>query len=91
MDYHEFKRHLGKAGLTAREFAELVRLNPNSLSNYSKTQTIPSHWAVAAALMGEMADKGLDFRAVLSRIEIAPKKIRGAALHTPFSGKRLEA
>lgn len=88
MDYHEFKRHLGKAGLTAREFSELVRINANSLSNYSKTQSIPSHWAVVAALMGEMAENGLDFRGVLNRLDISPKKVRGAASRGHFPARR---
>lgn len=77
MDFEEFKRHLGKAGLTTREFAELLCMNRNSISNYAATGKVPSHLAVIAALMGEMAEHRLDFRPVLSRIEITPNKPRG--------------
>lgn len=78
MNYAEFKRQLGKAGLSAREFAGLVKMNPNSVTNYKKKDTIPSHWAIVAALMGEMAENNLNFRDILARIHIIPKKIRGA-------------
>lgn len=80
MTYIEFQRHVGKAGLTVKAFADLVKMNRVSLSNYAKMDTVPSHLAVIAALMGEMADKGLNFRDVLSRIDITPKKPRGAGI-----------
>ncbi len=77
MDFEEFKRHIGKAGLTTREFAELLCMNRNSISNYAATGKVPSHLAVIAALMGEMAEQRVDFRAVLSKITITPNKPRG--------------
>lgn len=80
MTYEEFRRQLGKAGLTAKEFAELVKLNSNSITNYAKSGEVPSHLAVIAALLGEMAERKIDFRDVLSRIEIEPNKPRGAGI-----------
>ena len=78
MTYDEFLRQLGKAALNIREFAELLQMNSNSLSNYAKQGEVPSHLAVIATLMGEMAEHRLDFRGPLSRIEIPRKKPRGA-------------
>lgn len=78
MTYEEFRRQLGKAGLTTKNFAELVKLNSNSITNYAKKGEVPSHLAVIAALLGEMAERKIDFRDVLSRIEIEPNKPRGA-------------
>lgn len=46
MTYDEFKRQLGKAGLTAREFAYLIRLNPNSITNYARKGNVSSHLAI---------------------------------------------
>lgn len=80
MDYEEFRRQLGKAGLTAKDFAELVKLNCNSITNYAQCGVVPSHLAVISALLGEMAERKIDFRDVLSRIEIAPNKPRGAGI-----------
>lgn len=87
MRYEEFKRQLGKAGLTAREFADLVGLNRNSVSNFAIADVVPSHWAIVALLMGEMAEREIDFRDTLSRIEITPNKPRGAGAGT-FGGNK---
>lgn len=79
MCYDEFQRQLGKAGVTIREFAMLIKMNSNSVTNYAKSGEVPSHLAVIAALLGEMSERKIDFRSVLSRIEIEPKKPRGGA------------
>lgn len=87
MTYEEFQRHIGKAGLNIRQFAELVKMNSISLSNYGKKGEVPSHLAVIAALLGEMAERKIDYRQVLSRIDITPKKPRGAGIGK-FGGDR---
>jgi hypothetical protein len=79
MTYEEFRRQLGKAGLTIHAFADLVKMNRISLSNY-KQGDVPSHLAVIATLLGAMADGQTDFRSVLSNIEITSKKARGAGI-----------
>lgn len=86
MTYDEFLRHLGKAGLTLRQFAELVKMNRVSVSNYGKKGEVPSHLAVISALMGEMAERKIDYREVLSRIDITSKKPRGAGKVGRFGG-----
>jgi hypothetical protein len=80
MTYEEFQRQLGKAGLSVRQFADLIKMNRVSISNYGKIGEIPTHLAVIAALLGEMAEQRVDFRAVLSKIDIAPKRPRGAGI-----------
>lgn len=83
MDYNEFQRHIGKAGLRLNEFASLMQMNPVSLSNYRQKGEVPMHLAVIAVLLGEMADRGIDYRPMLSAIKITPKKSRGVE----FKGK----
>lgn len=80
MNYSEFLRQLGKAGLTISDFAEIVKMNRVSISNYSKKSEIPSHLAVIAILLGEMAERKINYREILSQISILPKKPRGAGL-----------
>lgn len=75
----EFLRQVGKSGLSVKAFAELLFMNRVSISNLSKMGEVPVHLAVIAALMGEMADKGLDFRIVLTRIKIEPRTAKGFA------------
>lgn len=78
MTYNEFQRQLGKAGLSVKEFSELIGMNRNSVSNYARQASVPSHLAIIVSLMGEMAEQGLDFRSVVGRLEVSPKKARGA-------------
>lgn len=88
MTYEEFKRHLGKAGATAYEFADLTKMNRNSVTNCSQKAEVPSHLAVIVALMGEMAENNLDFRGILSRIEIKTKRPRGGAAQGRFGNSK---
>jgi hypothetical protein len=78
MKYDEFKRHVGKAGLTLAGFADLLNMNRASLSNYNKVGKVPDNLAVIAVLLGGMADAGLDFRSSISKVGIERKKERGA-------------
>jgi hypothetical protein len=77
MTYDEFTRQIGKAGISIREFARLVKMNHNSVTNCAQRGEVPSHLGVIAALMGEMAENRLDFRATLAKIDILPKQPRG--------------
>lgn len=88
MNYEEFRRQLGKAGITAREFGEVLKLHPKSITNYSQQGEVPSHLAVIVTLMGEMAEHGMDYRSALSRIQIAPNKPRGGAMKGSFGGTK---
>jgi len=90
MCYDEFQRQLGKAGITIREFSMLIKMNSNSVTNYAKSGVVPSHLAVIASLLGEMAERKIDFRDVLSKIEIEPKKPRGTGTGR-FGGVKLDA
>jgi transcriptional regulator with XRE-family HTH domain len=88
MTYSAFLVDLGKAGLTVRAFADLLGMNRNSVSNYARADEVPRHLALTAALFAEMNVQGLDFRAVAQRIDMAPKKPRGAAKPGRFGGER---
>src|SRR5262245_5344641 len=88
MTYDEFQRQVYKAGLTLVEFAELTRMNRISLSNRKKIGDVPSHWAVTAVLIAEMAERKIDFQKLLSEIQIEPKKPRGAGKRGKFGGDR---
>ena len=78
MTYQEFQRQIGKAGLTICQFAELIKMNRASISNYAQKGTVPSHLAVISVLLGEMAEHQINFHEILSKIEISRKKPRGS-------------
>lgn len=86
MTYHEFSRHLGKAGITVKEFALLLKKHPNSLTNNAQKNRIPNEIGVIAALIGEMADKKIDFKSVIGELEIIKRKARGSAEVGKFGG-----
>ncbi len=88
MNYKEFRRQLGKAGLTNKAFAELVKINSNSITNYKKDGDVPSHWAIVALLMGVLADNKIEFKDALNGIEIEPNKVRGNAAKGRFGGSK---
>jgi hypothetical protein len=69
MNYEEFQRHIGKAGLKLYEFAHLMGMNPTSVTN-KRARGVPRHLAVIAVHLGEMADRGIDFHALLARNDI---------------------
>lgn len=77
MDYEEFRRHLGKAGLTNKAFAELLSINEKSITNMAQKPEIPNHYAVIALLMGELADNGIEFKEKVLNLELKLAKPRG--------------
>ena len=86
MTYDEFKRQLGKAGLSVKNFAGLIKQHPNSITNYAAQGEIPPHLAIIVALMGHMADNGLDYRAALQQVEFDASKPRGSSVKGKFGG-----
>jgi transcriptional regulator with XRE-family HTH domain len=88
MPYAEFLNELLRAGLSVRAFAELIGMNPNSISNYARDGALPTHLALIAVLMAELSEKGIDYRRVVAKVEPAPKKPRGGARRGHFGGDR---
>ena len=69
MPYTEFQRLVGKAGLSIKEFAALLDMKPNSITNYSKQGVVPTHIAVIVALISTMKDEGLDFYPLFEKVK----------------------
>lgn len=51
MGYDAFLRDLARASLSIRAFAELIGMNPNSVSNYARSGEVPDKLAIIAALV----------------------------------------
>lgn len=87
MPYAEFLAELERAGLSVRGFADLIGMNPNSITNYAGRGELPQHIALNAVLVAEMAAGGLDYRGAIAKV--APtKKPRGATRPGHFGGDR---
>ncbi|WP_447952381.1 XRE family transcriptional regulator [Sphingopyxis chilensis] len=78
MNYEQFVDELAGAGLSVRAFADLVGMNPNSITNYAHKE-VPSHLAIIAVLLAEMSNQRIDFRKALQKVEPVAKKPRGGA------------
>lgn len=71
MQYEEFRRQIGKAGLTNKAFAGLLDLNPASISNIkSKGGEVPYQLALIASFMADYKDRGIDFMAVIDKCRV---------------------
>lgn len=86
MTYTEFLAELDQAALSVREFAALLQMNPNSVSNYARSGEVPTHFAVIAALLAELRRNGINHQPVFSRLRIAAKRSRGGAERGRFGG-----
>lgn len=86
LTYDAFIAELNKAGLTVRRFAELMSMQPNSVSNNKKSGDIPLHLGVIASLLAEMASHDIDYAPIFERLEPSRKKPRGAARAGKFAG-----
>jgi len=73
MDYASFKRHLGKAELKIGDFARLVGVSANSISNYASKGDVPQTHALLAVCFGEIRDAGGSIKEILARYGALPK------------------
>lgn len=80
MTYDEFQQQISKTGLKLNEFADLVKMHPASIYSCAKKGGVPSHLAIIATLLAEMAERGIDYREIIGKIEITAKKPRGASI-----------
>lgn len=88
MTYDNFLAELGKAGLSIRAFAELVGMNPNSVSNYASIGEAPRHLSLIAVLLAEMNVHGLNFQTAIGRVRANRKKPRGGGAPGRFGGDK---
>ena len=86
MVYADFIARLEKIGLSVRGFAELIGMNPNSVSNYARKGELPSHLALIVVLVVAVGEMGGDYRRIISTVGVTPKKPRGRGRHGQFGG-----
>ena len=88
MTYDDFLGELNKAGLSVKRFADLLGMQPNSISNNKKRGEVPMHLALIASLLAEMSVCKLDYESVMTRVKPAKKRPRGAAIDGRFAGEK---
>lgn len=88
MDYSTFQQNIKEAGLSIADMARLLKQHPNSITNYSHLGYVPSHLAVIAVLVRELASNGIPFVSILEGLELKPKAGRGRPLASATRGRR---
>lgn len=88
MTYEAFVAELSRAGLTIREFADLLGMRPNSITNNRKRGEVPDHLAVIAALLSELRLAGTQVEPVFARLGLSKKRPRGGATPGRFAGDK---
>lgn len=88
MTYDAFVAELSRAGLTIREFADLLGMRPNSITNNRKRGEVPDHLAVIAALLSELRRTGVQVEPVFARLGLSKKRHRGSATPGRFAGDK---
>jgi hypothetical protein len=73
--YAEFRRHLGKAGMTINQFAAYLGVRPASVSNHSKSGVVPRNYAIIAILLGDAADRGVNGPKLLGSFGVFPQTV----------------
>ena len=76
MNYEELTRNIAKAGLDIKEFAELIKANPNSITNLKSKEKMPKNIAIVAVLLGEMKEAKLPFKDYLNSLDLEEQKAR---------------
>lgn len=60
MTYQEFQIELLEMGLTIKELANLIGMNPNSITNYKSKEVIPLNLAITVSLISSLKSNGID-------------------------------
>lgn len=85
MNYEEFRRHLGKAGVTNKRFAELLGMNEKSIANMASKGVVPNHVAALSLLMGLLADNHIPFKERLEKEGFVKSEPRGKGFKTKLA------
>ncbi|MEP3435568.1 MAG: XRE family transcriptional regulator [Hoeflea sp.] len=86
LTYAEFIAELDRTSLSIREFADLIGMRPNSISNYASTGEVPGHLGLIATLLCELKSHGLPFEDAVARAGPTNKRSRGRGRPGRFGG-----
>ncbi len=63
--------------MSVAQFASLIGVHPRSVSNHAASGAVPQTYAAIAVLMGDAADRAIDFKEALERFGL--RMIKGRA------------
>ena len=69
MSYRELKMYIARAGLTIREFAELLDMHPTSITNIKQKGCVPKKIAMIASLIVLLIESEVKIDDIKKRIK----------------------
>lgn len=69
MTYSEFQTELINSGLSIKDFASLIGMHPNSVTNYKSKGVLPLNLSIIVALISELKGKGIDPEPIIEQVK----------------------
>ena len=69
MKYEAFKVELKRAKLSVKAFAEILDMNPTSITNYRRRGTVPKHLATIVVLLAALTERGISYHEILEKAD----------------------
>lgn len=80
MTYDEFTAELANTSLSGRKFAQLLKLNSNTIANYKRVGKVPAHLAVILVLIRGLEEHGIEYRQKIEALALEPNARRGKSI-----------
>ena len=87
MTFIDFKKLLLDAELTIPKFTELIKVSEKNIQAYKKKKEVPNAIATTAARIAKMNKEGIDFRIIVSDLELKQKEKKGSGFSKKKSSK----
>lgn len=78
MTFIEFKKLLLDAEITLPKFSKLIKVSEKNLQSYKKKGEVPNTIAVIAAAFACFQKEGIDYRTLVTALELKAKTKKGA-------------
>jgi hypothetical protein len=87
MTFIDFKKLLLDAELTIPKFTALIKVSEKNIQAYKKKKEVPNAIASIAACFAQMNKAGVDFKTLISDLELVKKEKKGAGFSKEKSEK----
>lgn len=78
MTFINFKKLLLDAEISLPKFSALIKVSEKNIQAYKKKGKVPNPIAVIAKCFADMHSKGLDYRELITSLELTAKTKKGA-------------
>lgn len=91
MTFIEFKKLLLDAELTIPKFTALIKVSEKNIQAYKKKKEVPNAIASVAACFAKMNQEGIDFRELITDLELKQKEKKGAGFSKKKDSKKKDS